>query len=118
MKAKKWMLFSARENLAHQDKRLLNELMELNQPLYQGYLLKEQLRAILRHPWRYLGVMRARLHGWIVDCRHARQRTGRTRTRAVHRIANHLDAVLVRHQHHVPLGLAEATNSQIVALRF
>src|SRR5439155_684096 len=115
MKAKKWMLLSARENLAHKDKLLLNELMELNQPLYQGYLLKEQLRAILRHPWKYLGVMRARLHDWIV----ATIGSGLTElVRVAHRIANHLDAVIAGHEHDVPLGLAEATNSQIAALRF
>lgn len=115
MKAKKWMLLSARENLEHKDKLLLNELMELNQPLYQGYLLKEQLRAILRHPWKYLGVMRARLHDWIVATIGSRL----TELAGVaHRIANHLDAVVAGHEHDVPLGLAEATNSQIAALRF
>jgi transposase len=115
MKAKKWMLLSARENLEHKDKLLLNELMELNQPLYQGYLLKEQLRGILRHPWKYLGVMRARLHDWIV----ATMGSGLTELmRVAHRIAHHLDAVIAGHQHDVPLGLAEATNSQIAALRF
>ena len=115
MKAKKWMLLSARENLEHKDKLLLNDLMEQNLPLYQGYLLKEQLRAILRHPWKYLGVMRSRLHDWIV----ATLGSGLGElVRVAHRIANHLDAVIAGHEHHVPLGLAEATNSQIAALRF
>lgn len=115
MKARKWMLLSARENLEHKDKLLLNTLMEQNQPLYQGYLLKEQLRAILRHPWKYLGVMRARLHDWIV----ATLGSGLAElVRVAHRIANHLDAVIAGHEHRVPLGLAEATNSQIAALRF
>src|SRR5206468_3308174 len=115
IKAKKWMLLSARENLQHKDKLLLNELMEQNLPLYQGYLLKEQLRAILRHPWKYLGVMRARLHDWIL----ATLGSGLGELmRVAHRIANHLDAVIAGHAHDVPLGLAEATNSQIAALRF
>lgn len=115
MKVKKWLLLSARENLEHKDKLLLNELMELNQPLYQGYLLKEQLRAILRHPWKYLGVLRARLHDWIV----ATMGSGLAElARVAHRIANHLDAVIAGHEHDVPLGLAEATNSRIAALRF
>ena len=115
MKAKKWMLLSARENLEHKDKLLLNELMELNQPLYQGYLLKEQLRGILRHPWKYLGVMRARLHDWIV----ATVGSGLTElARVAHRIAHHLDAVIAGNEHDVPLGLAESINSQIAGLRF
>ncbi len=44
---------SARENLEQQDKRLLNELMEEDLPLYHGYSLKEQLRALraATQPW-------------------------------------------------------------------
>ena len=114
-KVKKWLLLSARENLEHRDKLLLNELMELNQPLYQAYLLKEQLRGLLRHPWRYLGVLRDRLHGWIV----AMLGTGLAELqRVAHRLATHLDAVIAGHEHDVPLGLAESINSKIAALRF
>src|SRR5207249_2160602 len=49
LKVKKWLLLSARENLESHDRLQLDELMELNQPLYQGYLLKEQLRWIPRY---------------------------------------------------------------------
>ena len=115
LKVKKWLLLSARENLAHHDKLLLSELMERNQPLYQGYLLKEQLRGILRHPWRYFGVLRERLHDWIV----AVLGTGLAEFQKVAlRLATHLDAVIAGHQHDVPLGLVEAVNSKIAALRF
>ena len=34
-----------------------------------------------------------------------------------HRIANHLDAVIAGSQHDVPLGLVEAINGKIAALR-
>ena len=114
LKVKKWLLLSAYENLAHQDKLLLNELMELNQPLYQGHLLKEQLRGILRHPWRYFGVLRDRLHGWIVAVLGSDLPEFH---KVAHRLANHLDAVIAGHQHDVPLGLVEAINSKIAALR-
>ena len=115
LKVKKWLLLSARENLEHKHKLLLNELMELNQPLYQAYLLKEQLRGILRHPWKYFGVLRQRLHGWIV----AVLGTGlRELERVALRLACHLDAVIAGHQHDVPLGLAESINSKIGALRY
>ena len=108
-------MLSARENLEHQDKLLLNELMELNQPLYQAYLLKEQLRAILRHPWRYFGTLRQRLQDWIL----ATFDTGLHELIAVaHRLARHLDAVIAGHQQDVPLGLVEAINSKIAALRY
>jgi len=115
LKVKQWLLLSARENLAQRDKLLLNELMEQNRPLYQAYLLKEQLRGILRHPWRYLGVLRDRMHEWIV----AMLGTGqRELQRVAHRLANHLDAVIAGHEHDVPLGLAESINSKIGVLRF
>src|SRR5437870_4073796 len=115
LKVKKWLLLSARENLEHKDKLLLNELMELYQPLYPAYLLKEQLRGILRHPWKYLGVLREHLHDWIV----AVLGTGlRELERVAQRIASHLDAVIAGHQHDVPLGLAESINSKIAVLRF
>ena len=114
-KVKKWLLLSARENLEHKHKLLLHELMELNQPLYQAYLLKEQLRGILRHPWKYFGVLRQRLHDWIV----AVLGTGlRELERVAHRLANQLDAVIAGHQHDVPLGLVESINSKIKVLRF
>jgi transposase len=114
-KVKKWLLLSARENLAHRHKLLLHELMEQNQPLYQAYLLKEQLRGILRHPWKYFGVMRERLHEWIV----AVLGSGLRELEAVaFRLASHLDAVIAGHQHGVPLGLAESINSKIAVLRY
>ncbi len=113
-KVKKWLLLSARENLEHRDKLLLHELMELNQPLYQGYLLKEQLRGILKHPWRYFNVLRERLHDWIV----AALGSGLPEFEPVAlRLSDHLDAVIAGHQHDVPLGLVEAINSKIAVLR-
>ena len=113
-KVKKWLLLSARENLKRHDRSQLDELMELNQPLDQGYLLKEQLRGILRYPWRYFGVLRARLHDWIVTV----LGSGLPEFQPVAlRLANHLDAVIAGHQHDVPLGLVEAINSKIAALR-
>ena len=115
MKVKKWLLLSARERLERDDRRLLDELMELNRPLYQGYLLKEQLRGILRHPWRYLGVMRRRLHDWILAVFDAQLPEFR---KVAERLASHLDAVIAGHQHDVPLGLAESINSKIGVLRF
>jgi transposase len=115
MKVKKWLLLSARERLERNDRRLLDELMELNRPLYQGYLLKEQLRGILRHPWKYLGVMRRRLHDWILAVFEAQLPEFR---KVADRLATHLETVIAGHQHDVPLGLTESINSQIAALRF
>lgn len=115
LKVKKWLLLSARENLERRHLRLLDTLMAENQPLYRGYLLKEQLRAILRHPWRYFGVLRERLQEWILAVFDAALPEFR---KVADRLATHLDAVIAGHQHDVPLGLAESRNSQIAALRF
>lgn len=115
LKVKKWLLLSARENLESHDRQQLDELMELNQPLYQGYLLKEQLRGILKYPWRYFGVLRERLHDWIVSALGTDLEEFK---KVAHRLADHLDAVIAGHQHDVPLGLVEAINSKIAALRY
>jgi transposase len=114
LKVKKWLLLSAREKLRHKDKLLLSRLMDLNAPLYQAYLLKEQLRAVLRYPWRYLGVLRRRLEEWL----DAAASTGLREIIAVaRRLAPHIDAVVAGHKHQVKLGLVEAINSKIAALR-
>ena len=115
LKVKKWLLLSAHENLAPDDRRLLHELMQGNEPLYKGHLLKEQLRAILRHPWKYFGVLRARLHEWVLAVYDAALPEFKI---VADRLTRHLDAVIAGHQHEVPLGLAESRNSQIAALRF
>jgi transposase len=115
LKVRKWLLLSAHENLAPSDRRLLRELMQGNEPLYQGHLLKEQLRAILHYPWKYFGVLRERLHEWILAVFDAALPEFKI---VADRLARHLDAVIAGHQHDVPLGLAESRNSQIAALRF
>lgn len=115
LKVKKWLLLSARENLEHRDKLLLNALMEQNEPLYRGYLLKEHLRALLRHPWKYFSVLRGRLQDWILAVFDAALPELK---KVADRLARHLDSVIAGHQHDVPLGLAESRNSQIAALRF
>jgi transposase len=113
-KVKKWLLLSARERLAHKDKLLLTKLMRHNEPLYQGYLLKEQLRAILQYPWTYLGVLRRRLEEWM----EAVMSTDLVELmRVALRLAPHIEAVVAGHRHDVKMGLVESINSKIAALR-
>ena len=114
LKAKKWTSLSARENLEHKNKLLLNGLLQLNQPLYTASLLKEQLRGVLRYPWKRIGVLRDRLHDWILAVLGAGLPELR---RVAHRLAHHLDAVIADHEHDVPLGLCEAVNGRIRVLR-
>jgi transposase len=114
LKVKKWMLLSARERLRHKDKLVLAQLMAQNEPLYQAYLLKEQLRGILQHAWKYFGALRHRLEEWI----EATKDTGhRELVRIAERLEPHIDSVVAGHRHKVRMGLVESVNSKIAALR-
>jgi transposase len=114
LKVKKWMLLAARERLRHKDKLLLKQLMDLNEPLYQSYLLKEQLRGILQHRWRYFGALRRRLEEWI-------EAVKSTAIAEIVKVANrlepHIESVVAGHRHGLKLGLVESINSKIGALR-
>ena len=93
---------------------LLNELMEQNQPLYQALPAQG---ATARHPPVPVALLRRasqRLQEWIL----ATFEPGlHELIQVAHRLAPHLDAVIAGHEHDVPLGLCEAVNSQIAALR-
>jgi transposase len=113
-KIKKWLLLSARESLRHKDKLLLAKLMQLNLPLYEAYLLKEQLRGILQHPWKYLGALRNRIREWIDAVRAA---DVAELARVARRLEPHVEAVVAGHKHDIKLGLVESINGKIAALR-
>lgn len=113
-KVMKWMLLSARERLRQRDKLTLAKLMRLNEPLYQAYLLKEQLRALLLYPWKYFGALRSRLENWLdiaMSCGLPEI------ARVAKRLQPHIEAVIAGHQHNLKLGLVEAINGKIAALR-
>jgi transposase len=46
----RWALVTAREHRSQRHRQLLAELEQANRPLYQAYLLKEQLRALYQLP--------------------------------------------------------------------
>ena len=114
LKVKKWVLLSAREKLRHSDKLMLRRLMDLNEPLYQAYLIKEQLRGILQHPWRYFGAFRRRLLEWI-DL--AKITMLDELVRVAKRLEKHIDSVIAGSRHGVKLGLVESINGKIAILR-
>ena len=114
LKIKKWLLLSAREKLEHKDKLLLRRLAEVNEELFHAYLLKEQLRGLLRYPWKYLRALRRRLEEWVEIARLA----GLTEiVRVAERLEPHLDAIVAGFKHKVKMGLVESINGQIGALR-
>ena len=114
LNVKKWVLLSARERLRHSDKLMLRCLMDLNEPLYQAYLLKEQLRGILQHPWRYLGALRWRLIEWIEL---AKITMLDELERLATRLEKHLESVIAGHRYGLRLGLVESINGKIAILR-
>lgn len=114
LKVKKWMLLSARERLKHGDKLVLRQLMEMNEPLYQAYLLKEQLRGILQHPWRYFRVLRRQLRYWIQATRDTGLRELR---RVADRLEPHIESIVAGYEHKLRMGLVESINSKIASLR-
>jgi transposase len=114
LKAKQWVLLSAREKLRHSDKLMLRRLMDLNEPLYKAYLIKEQLRAILKYPWRYIGAFRRRLLEWIEL---ARSTLLVEIVRVAKRLGKHIESVIAGSRHGVKLGLVESINSKIAILR-
>lgn len=114
LKLKKWMLLRAYENLELRHKRLLARLVDANRPLYRAYLLKEQLRGILHHRWRYLGALVRNLTDWCSSAVRSRlpemAAVGR-------RLRPHLDKVVAGFDSGVKLGLVEATNGKVALLR-
>lgn len=114
LKVQKWLLLSARERLEHKHKLTLTKLLARNEPLYKAYLLKELLRGVLLHPWRYLGALRRRLKGWLDEA----SKCGLAEIeRVAERLRPHSEAVVAGHAHGVKLGLVEAINGKIAALR-
>lgn len=114
LKAKQWMLLKARERLEHKHKLALAELMRVNRPLYRAYLLKEQLRGILHHPWVYLGALLRNLESWCSAA--VRSRIPEMR-KVGWRIRKHFEKVVAGFHAGVKQGLVEANNGKVALLR-
>lgn len=108
----RFVLLRARENLGLKGASLLTDLMKINRPLYQAYLLKEQLRAL----WDFPSAILARrfLDQWI-------QQAKATGLKAFHQIAKTLDihreAILAWYEHHISTGPLEGLNNKIKTLK-
>jgi transposase len=114
LKVKRWLLLKAREDLAHGDKLLLRRLLDLNHPLYVAYLMKEQLRAILHHPWCYLGALRRNLTSWAESVAWS----GLDELWPIaDRVLIHMEKIVAGFRAPIRLGLVEGINSTITFLR-
>jgi transposase len=114
LKAKQWMLLRAREKLERKHKLALAELMRVNRPLYRAYLLKEQLRGILHHPWVYLGALHRNLEGWCSSA--VRSRIPELRDLGW-RLRRHLEKVVAGFETGIKKGVVEANNGKVDLLR-
>jgi len=115
LKVKKWLLLKAREKLELKHKLELARLLKLNRPLYKAYVLKEQLRQILHHPWKYLKALRRNLRNWC----NAMSWSQIDELKAVSkRIRTSMEKIVLRYKHlDIPMGLVEALNGNIAQLR-
>ncbi len=114
LKAKQWMLLRAREQLKHKHKLALAELMRANRPLYRAYLLKEQLRGILHHPWIYVGALLRNLETW---CSAAVRSRIPEMNSVGWRLRGHLEKVVAGFHAGIKQGLVEANNGKVALLR-
>jgi transposase len=114
LKIKRWLLLMAREKLGLTDKRLLRRLLPLNHPLYLAYLLKEQLRAILHHPWSYIRSLRRNLMAWIYAAHQSGLPEYQTLAQRLHL---HRDKIVAGFHAPIRLGLVESINAVIGLLR-
>jgi transposase len=114
LKVQQWLLLSAPENLEHKHKLRLARLVRLNEPLYRAYLLKEQLRQMLHHPWRYTGALRRNLEAWY-------QWAVRSRlpemVKVARRLRPYFENFIAGFVYGIKLGLVEAINGKIARLR-
>jgi transposase len=114
LKVNQWLLLSGRERLEHSEKLFLARLMKVNRPLYRAYLMKEELRAILHHPWKYMGALRRNLGRW---CTAAMRSRIEPLKQVARRLRPQFEAIVAAYQHHVKLGVVEEVNGKIVQLR-
>jgi transposase len=114
LKVKKWLLLSGRERLEHRNKLLLGRLMQINKPLYRAYLLKEEMRSLLQHPWRYLGALRRNLQAWYLSAVRCRVPEFAVVAR---RLRPYFENVVAGYEYGVRLGIVESVNSKITHLR-
>jgi transposase len=108
----RFVLLRAKENLDVKGHTLLNQLMEINRPLYQAYLLKEQLRQL----WRLDNRTAAErfLSRWIEQATatglHSFSQLAKT-------LRKHADSILAWYRHPISTGPLEGLNNKIKTLK-
>ena len=97
LKDSRYALWKNPENLTARQKRKLSLIAKTNGPLYRAYLLKEQLRLLLKQPTKpgmsllknwLAWASRSRLRSFVALARTLRRRLPQIRTLLEHRLSN------------------------------
>ena len=112
MKGSRFLLLKGMENLKPRSLERLMELMEVNKPLYQAYLLKEDLRMF----WNLPDAIAAEsfLSSWI----HQATTLGLKHfVKLAHTLNDHRQGLLAYFKHRISTGPLEGLNNKIKVLK-
>lgn len=112
LKGTRFLLLKGLENLKQSSLGRLAQLMEVNEPLYQGYLLKEELRTFWSLPDAGAGA--AFLDDWT---RQARATELKHFRRLADTLDSHRPGLLAYFRHRLSTGPLEGLNNKIKVLK-
>ena len=112
LKGSRFLLLSGQERLGETARERLDELLKLNQPLHEVYLLKEQLRGF----WAQPGVEAATelLTQWIQQARACASQPFQT---LADTLESHRPGLLAYFRHPISTGPLEGMNNKIKVLK-
>ncbi len=112
LKGTRYLLLRGLENLREEALERLSFLMEVNEPLYQAYLLKEELRMFWSLPGPMTGA--AFLDAWIDQ---ARSIANPHFDRLAQTLDDHRAGLLSYFRHRISTGPLEGLNNKIKVLK-
>lgn len=112
IKGTRFLLLKGLENLKTSSMTRMMALMELNEPLYKAYLLKEDLRMFWSLPDAEAG--KAFLNEWIAE---ARALGNRHFIRLADTLDSHRPGLLAYFKHRISTGPMEGLNNKIKVLK-
>jgi transposase len=114
LKGIRWLLLKNPENLDDEkgERERLQEALDLNQPLFTAYYMKEQLRQLWELPDKKTA--RAHLTSWIAQA-------NASGIRMLHKFAKtlalHREGILAYYDHPISTGPLEGTNNKIKTMK-
>jgi transposase len=114
LKGTRWLLLKNPENLddEKQERQRLQEALDLNQPLFTAYYMKEQLRELWDLPDKKTA--RAHLKSWIAQA----EASGIGMLKKFAKtLALHREGILAYYDHAISTGPLEGTNNKIKTMK-